>query len=222
MGQAAAASGFRLACSATTSSPLVNFTPRMSFGNWLRPSRRRQLFCAASTRPARARLNRPSLCWKMLYRSACSDVTSRHTVPFAACLFRALWLVPRTVPLISRYLVETRSGSETLFCRLLVVVAYAATAAGQKSITPLIGLIASAEQHLDEVVAAAGTPNGASIYPRPDESERARPKRAVRKVHLAASANSARQSAFRCLAEPSSNRERSCFGWASDEADYAT
>jgi hypothetical protein len=32
----------------TTSIPSVNFTPRMTFGNWLWPSRRRQLFSAAS------------------------------------------------------------------------------------------------------------------------------------------------------------------------------
>src|SRR6476620_1215018 len=32
-----------------TSIPLLNVTPRTSFGNWLWPSRRRQLFCAASS-----------------------------------------------------------------------------------------------------------------------------------------------------------------------------
>ena len=32
-----------------TSHPSVNFTPRMIFGNWLWPSRRRQVFCAPST-----------------------------------------------------------------------------------------------------------------------------------------------------------------------------
>src|SRR5258705_6593867 len=32
-----------------TSSPSANFTPRISFGNWLPPSRRRQARCAAST-----------------------------------------------------------------------------------------------------------------------------------------------------------------------------
>src|SRR5215475_2853893 len=32
-----------------TSSPSAKFTPRISFGNWLLPSRRRQVFCAAST-----------------------------------------------------------------------------------------------------------------------------------------------------------------------------
>ncbi len=47
IGQAAA--GLSLAGLATTSSPSANFTPRISFGNWLWPSRRRHLFCAAST-----------------------------------------------------------------------------------------------------------------------------------------------------------------------------
>src|SRR5271165_6752821 len=32
-----------------TSHPSVNFTPRIIFGNWLWPSRRRQVFCAPST-----------------------------------------------------------------------------------------------------------------------------------------------------------------------------
>ena len=32
-----------------TSIPLLNVIPRTSFGNWLWPSRRRQLFCAASS-----------------------------------------------------------------------------------------------------------------------------------------------------------------------------
>src|SRR6202171_5578872 len=32
-----------------TSIPSLNVTPRTSFGNWLCPSRRRQLFCAPST-----------------------------------------------------------------------------------------------------------------------------------------------------------------------------
>src|SRR5258705_6956500 len=32
-----------------TSIPSLNVTPRTSFGNWLWPSRRRQLFCAASS-----------------------------------------------------------------------------------------------------------------------------------------------------------------------------
>ena len=32
-----------------TSYPSANFTPRMIFGNWLWPSRRRQVFCAPST-----------------------------------------------------------------------------------------------------------------------------------------------------------------------------
>src|SRR5205085_1576015 len=32
-----------------TSTPSVNFTPRISFGNWLGPSIRRQLFWAPST-----------------------------------------------------------------------------------------------------------------------------------------------------------------------------
>src|SRR5215475_13606711 len=32
-----------------TSIPSLNVTPRTSFGNWLWPSRRRQLFCAPST-----------------------------------------------------------------------------------------------------------------------------------------------------------------------------
>src|SRR6202047_2018703 len=43
-GQAAAAGAFGL----TTSIPSVNLTPRVIFGNWLWPSRRRQLFSAAS------------------------------------------------------------------------------------------------------------------------------------------------------------------------------
>src|ERR1700704_2083732 len=42
--QAAAAWAFDL----TTSIPSVNFTPMMSFGNWLWPSSRRQLLSAAS------------------------------------------------------------------------------------------------------------------------------------------------------------------------------
>ena len=33
----------------TTSSPSVNFTPWMIFGNWLWPSSLRQFFCAPST-----------------------------------------------------------------------------------------------------------------------------------------------------------------------------
>jgi hypothetical protein len=33
---------------ATTSIPSANFTPVISFGNWLWPSMQRQLFCAAS------------------------------------------------------------------------------------------------------------------------------------------------------------------------------
>ena len=33
----------------TTSSPSVNFTPWMIFGNWLWPSSLRQVFCAPST-----------------------------------------------------------------------------------------------------------------------------------------------------------------------------
>src|SRR5437764_14964548 len=36
------------ACDLTTSIPSVNFIPRMIFGNWLWPLRRRQLFSAAS------------------------------------------------------------------------------------------------------------------------------------------------------------------------------
>src|SRR4029079_12045977 len=32
-----------------TSIPLLNVQPRTSFGNWLWPSRRRQLFCAPSS-----------------------------------------------------------------------------------------------------------------------------------------------------------------------------
>ena len=32
-----------------TSMPSVNFTPWITFGNWLWPSKRRQLFCAPST-----------------------------------------------------------------------------------------------------------------------------------------------------------------------------
>src|ERR1700674_711063 len=43
-GQAVAALGFGL----TTSIPSVNLTPRIIFGNWLWPSRRRQFFSAAS------------------------------------------------------------------------------------------------------------------------------------------------------------------------------
>ena len=43
-GQAAAAG----ACVLTTSTPSANFTPRMIFGNWLWPLRRRQLCSAAS------------------------------------------------------------------------------------------------------------------------------------------------------------------------------
>src|ERR1700731_3872080 len=43
-GQAAAT----WACGLTTSIPSVNLTPRIIFGNWLWPSRRRQLFSAAS------------------------------------------------------------------------------------------------------------------------------------------------------------------------------
>src|ERR1700688_4174647 len=48
-GQAAAVMGRRSAGLAMTSIPLLNVTPRTSFGNWLWPSRRRQLFCAASS-----------------------------------------------------------------------------------------------------------------------------------------------------------------------------
>src|SRR6266699_2079184 len=47
--QAATVAGGCLAGLAATSSPSANFTPRISFGNWLLPSRRRQVFCAAST-----------------------------------------------------------------------------------------------------------------------------------------------------------------------------
>src|SRR5258708_34165790 len=47
--QGATVAGSRLAGLAATSSPSANFTPRISFGNWLLPSRRRQVFCAAST-----------------------------------------------------------------------------------------------------------------------------------------------------------------------------
>src|SRR6266446_10189084 len=48
-GQAAAVMGWRSVGLAMTSIPLLNVTPRTSFGNWLWPSRRRQLFCAASS-----------------------------------------------------------------------------------------------------------------------------------------------------------------------------
>src|SRR5437879_13800555 len=41
--------GLRLSVLALTLFLLAHLTPRMSFGNWLLPSRRRQLFCAAST-----------------------------------------------------------------------------------------------------------------------------------------------------------------------------
>src|SRR6266850_2393143 len=48
-GQAAAVVGSRSVGLAMTSIPSLNVTPRTSFGNWLWPSRRRQLFCAASS-----------------------------------------------------------------------------------------------------------------------------------------------------------------------------
>src|SRR6266446_72266 len=48
-GQAAAVMGWRSVGLAMTSIPSLNVTPRTSFGNWLWPSRRRQLFCAASS-----------------------------------------------------------------------------------------------------------------------------------------------------------------------------
>src|ERR1700680_1867577 len=48
-GQAAAVVGCRSVGLAMTSIPSANVTPRTSFGNWLGPSRRRQLFCAPST-----------------------------------------------------------------------------------------------------------------------------------------------------------------------------
>src|ERR1700736_5339675 len=48
-GQAAAVVGCRSVGLAMTSIPSLNVTPRTSFGNWLWPSRRRQLFCAPST-----------------------------------------------------------------------------------------------------------------------------------------------------------------------------
>jgi hypothetical protein len=48
-GQAAAVVGWRSVGLAMTSIPSLNVTPRTSFGNWLWPSRRRQLFCAASS-----------------------------------------------------------------------------------------------------------------------------------------------------------------------------
>ncbi|MGY4281326.1 uncharacterized protein YjbI with pentapeptide repeats [Bradyrhizobium sp. LM2.7] len=48
-GQAAAVIGWRSVGVAMTSIPLLNVPPRTTFGNWLWPSRRRQLFCAASS-----------------------------------------------------------------------------------------------------------------------------------------------------------------------------
>ena len=48
-GQAAAVMGWRSVGLAMTSIPSLNVTPRTSFGNWLWPSRRRQLFCAPSS-----------------------------------------------------------------------------------------------------------------------------------------------------------------------------
>src|SRR5467141_1434415 len=48
-GQAAAVMGWRSVGLAMTSIPSLNVTPRTSFGNWLWPSRRRQLFCAVSS-----------------------------------------------------------------------------------------------------------------------------------------------------------------------------
>src|SRR6266404_2472391 len=48
-GQAAAVMGWRSVGLAMISIPSLNVTPRTSFGNWLWPSRRRQLFCAASS-----------------------------------------------------------------------------------------------------------------------------------------------------------------------------
>ena len=48
-GQAAAVAGWRSVGLAMTSIPSLNVTPRTSFGNWLWPSRRRQLFCAPSS-----------------------------------------------------------------------------------------------------------------------------------------------------------------------------
>jgi hypothetical protein len=49
-GQATAVAGWRVVVGlVVTSSPSANFTPRISFGNWLPPSRRRQARCAAST-----------------------------------------------------------------------------------------------------------------------------------------------------------------------------
>src|ERR1700736_2557005 len=48
-GQAAAVVGCRSVGLAMTSIPSLNVTPRTSFGNWLWPSRRRQLFCAPSS-----------------------------------------------------------------------------------------------------------------------------------------------------------------------------
>ena len=44
-----AVAGWRSVGLAMTSIPLLNVTPRTSFGNWLWPSRRRQLFCAPSS-----------------------------------------------------------------------------------------------------------------------------------------------------------------------------
>ncbi|MGY3413150.1 hypothetical protein ACVWZV_009316 [Bradyrhizobium sp. GM5.1] len=48
-GQAAAVMGWRSVGLAMTSIPSLNVTPTTSFGNWLWPSRRRQLLCAASS-----------------------------------------------------------------------------------------------------------------------------------------------------------------------------
>src|ERR1700680_2206237 len=48
-GQAATVVGCRSVGLAMTSIPSLNVTPRTSFGNWLCPSSRRQLFCAPSS-----------------------------------------------------------------------------------------------------------------------------------------------------------------------------
>src|SRR5262245_34011117 len=48
LGDGRGQAGVVWACDLTTSVPSVNFIPRMIFGNWLWPLRRRQLFSAAS------------------------------------------------------------------------------------------------------------------------------------------------------------------------------
>src|SRR5258705_13048236 len=87
-----------------TSIPSLNVTPRTSFGNWLWPSRRRQLFCAPSS-------NLKTIASAVLFdRQPFDRIVRWRTVAGA---FNGIG-GPQVFPVLGREVVEPNSVSRSL------------------------------------------------------------------------------------------------------------